>query len=866
MMEFKPVSERIAYLRIKARPFNISLVNGYAPTEKARGEKKEVFYEKIEEEIEKLPREDTLILLGDFNAQIGKEDYLKQVAGKHTIHERTNDNGQRLCSLAARSNMIISSTKFKHPNRHKVTWIAPDQRICTQIDHVLVIKRKQSSIKDVRTHRGACADSDHFMVTATIKQKIKRTKNTRDPRRNWDIESLSKQEVKEKYVVELEETIKKQSSETGDIDEAWNRMKKGIIQAAEKQIGIKRSSNKRGWYDEECHDMLSEKRKARQKWLNTSEQADRDNYEKVRKECNKRVRKKKRNWMEDEIKEIEKENRNKNTKVFYKKINKQNKTYRGRIRGGRNKDGKVTEDAEEYKKVWAEYFKELLNDSSPNEEVEIEEDEGETVTEPTMEEVKEVINKSQKGKSPGKGGINMELIKYGGEELQKQIHLLIQKIWREEKMPEEWESGQIVTIHKKGDQRKCENYRGITLLNTAYKILSTIIQRRLADATKGIVGQYQCGFTRGRSTIDAIHIIKQIMEKAYESRIEMEMLFIDFERAFDSIRREKLMLALKELGIEPKLRRLVQMTMRETVVSIKTLKGETEEFKIFKGVRQGDSLSATLFNLALEYVTRNINKGTVRTRGGQLVAYADDIVLITKRRRTMKEMLEEITEEGGKMGLKLNEDKTKIMRLGKKAEGERIRIGGFSSEVVEKFKYLGVMVSNTGVRETEIEAKIQSANRAFHANRKVLKSKILGKKTKIKMYTTMIRPILMYDAETMTMTKKNEEDLRIAERKIMRAILGPIKTGDNEYRSRMNHELLQEMGGVDIVKKIKEQRVKWLGHIWRVGESATTYSMTEWDPGGRKRRGRPRSRWMQEVTNDPSRVEVDNWKEKTRTG
>src|SRR3978361_2577824 len=139
------------------------------------------------------------------------------------------------------------------------------------------------------------------------------------------------------------------------------------------------------------------------------------------------------------------------------------------------------------------------------------------------------------------------------------------------------------------------------------------------------------------------------MEKAYESEIEMKMLFIDFERAFDSIRRE-IMLALKELGIEPKLRRLVQMTMGETVVSIKTLKGETEEFTIFKGVRQGDSLSATLFNLALEYVTRNINKGTVRTRGGQLVAYADDIVLITKRRRTMKEMLEEITEEGGRWG------------------------------------------------------------------------------------------------------------------------------------------------------------------------------------------------------------------------
>ncbi|KAK9728132.1 hypothetical protein QE152_g18133 [Popillia japonica] len=90
--------------------------------------------------------------------------------------------------LATEANMIISSTMFPHPKRHKVTWIAPDNKTQTQIDHVLVTRRRQSSIQDVRTYRGACVDSDHYMVTATVKQKVKNKIKTRKKQHNWNIE------------------------------------------------------------------------------------------------------------------------------------------------------------------------------------------------------------------------------------------------------------------------------------------------------------------------------------------------------------------------------------------------------------------------------------------------------------------------------------------------------------------------------------------------------------------------------------------------------------------------------------------------------------------------------------------------------
>lgn len=169
------------------------------------------------------------------------------------------------------------------------------------------------------------------------------------------------------------------------------------------------------------------------------------------------------------------------------------------------------------------------------------------------------------------------------------------------------------------------------------------------------IGEYQCGFTRGKSTVDAIHIIKQTIEKIHEHKMEIEMLFIDFKQAFDSIRKQ-LKTVMKELQIPNKLRRLVMMTIKTTKIAIKTIKGETEVFEINKGVKQGDSLSATLFNLALEYATRNVNKRTLRTGGGQIVAYADDVVIMTKRREIMKN-IEEIVHEGEKIGLKINETK-----------------------------------------------------------------------------------------------------------------------------------------------------------------------------------------------------------------
>ena len=115
------------------------------------------------------------------------------------------------------------------------------------------------------------------------------------------------------------------------------------------------------------------------------------------------------------------------------------------------------------------------------------------------------------------------------------MYNLLIKIWRREQIPDEWKDSYICPIYKKGDRTNCQNYRVVTLLNTAYKIFTCIIHKRVAEYAEKQTGAYQVGFHTNRSTTDNIYMIRQINEKSYKFNIEVHTLFIDFTQAFDKV-------------------------------------------------------------------------------------------------------------------------------------------------------------------------------------------------------------------------------------------------------------------------------------------------------------------------------------------
>jgi len=162
------------------------------------------------------------------------------------------------------------------------------------------------------------------------------------------------------------------------------------------------------------------------------------------------------------------------------------------------------------------------------------------VPEPSTAEVELANDKLKRHKSPGIDQILAELIKAGVRTICLEIYKLITSNWKKEKLPEEWKESIVVPIHKKGDKTGCNNYRGIPLLPNTYKILSNILFSRLIPYAKEIIGDYQCGFRRNSSSIDHIFCIRQILEKKWEYNEPVHQLFIDFKKAYDSVRREVL--------------------------------------------------------------------------------------------------------------------------------------------------------------------------------------------------------------------------------------------------------------------------------------------------------------------------------------
>jgi hypothetical protein len=178
---------------------------------------------------------------------------------------------------------------------------------------------------------------------------------------------------------------------------------------------------------------------------------------------------------------------------------------------------------------------------------------------------------------------------------------------------------------------------------------------------------------------------------------------------------------------------------------------------------------------------------------------------------------------------------------------------------VGEFKYLGSLITENNDNNTEIKARIMAGNKSHYSVLPLLRSKAVSRTTKIRMYKTIIRPVLLYGSEAWCLMANGEKNLCIWERKVLRKIFG-LKCVAGNWRRKTNEEVKQLYGELDIVTEIKKGRLRWLGHVERMSEERVVKKLYQNIPEGSRNVGRPMLRWMDDVREDLRRMGVTNWR------
>ena len=171
-----------------------------------------------------------------------------------------------------------------------------------------------------------------------------------------------------------------------------------------------------------------------------------------------------------------------------------------------------------------------------------------------------------------------------------------------------------------------------------------------------------------------------------------------------------------------------------------------------------------------------------------------------------------------------------------------VRIDNSTFERVEEFKHLGTTLTNKNSILEESKSRLRSGNACYHSVQNLLSSRLLSKNLKIKIYRTIILPIVLYGCETWSLTLREERKLRVFENMVLWRIFGPRReevTG--EWRRLHNEELNYLYSSPNIVRVIKSRRMRWAGHVARMGEEMGAYRVLVGKTEGKRPLGRPRT-------------------------
>jgi len=874
LIDWKPINNRLMTARFRSRVRNITIINCYAPHEEKDEEEKIIFYQQLNNAYDSSPRADIKIVLGDFNAKIGSKNAgVEKVMGRHGVGIR-NNNGEMLVDFCVAQQLTIGGSLFEHKTCHKVTWVSADGRTENQIDHCMIQQRWRKCLRDVRNKRSADVGSDHHLVIADFQLKThavrRRQSNQTSPK--FNVEALKNPESCHNFVNALRDRTTTLNS-NGTIDEMWGNIKTAFIETGLEHVP-KTPKQRAPWISEASWELIEKRRllKNRLNKVQDHQQKDiiRNEYREVHRMTQRSVRRDKRKIVNDLAMKAEAAASRNDAAELYK-ITKE-------ISGGRSRavqtvadeNGRLLTTVEDQLQRWRDYFCKLLNEQfieqQPPMSPEIQMRRSSRlanieITPPTIEEIKNATILLKDKKAAGVDGIPAEFLKANTELTSSLLFPLFQKIWEEEMYPSEWKEGVIVKIPKKGNLSNCNNWRGLTLLSVFSKIMARIILERIKERINSTLKRHQAGFRCGQSCVDHINTLRIILEQSTEYNAQVHLMFVDFEKAFDRVNQEYIWRSLGRRGIPEKIINVIKASYIDARCRVLHNGQLTEPFAVKQGVRQGCILSPMLFLVVIDDVL-TAAVGEKEKHGIQWTKpfsklshldYADDVCLMAHTRSGLNEMSQALHEKGKSAGLKINIPKTQIMSVNSNVS-QPLLLEGEKIQEVQQCTYLGGELAPDGGAELDVDRRISKARTAFGKLAAIWQSNIYSLHTKLRLFESNVKSVLLYACETWKVTASITKKLQTYINRCLRRILN-IRWP----RTISNTLLWQRTRQIPVENEIRKRKWRWIGHTLRRDKENIARQALDFNPQGKRSLGRPRQTWKRTVLKEIEAEGTKSW-------
>lgn len=838
---FIPLSDRVMMLQINARPIRLNIIRVYAPTADKPEEEVEDFYEEITRLLKLTKKEDINIVLGDLNAKVGS-NRVADIVGPFGIGDR-NERGDRLVNFCEENDLVVSNTWFQLPARRLYTWKSPQDKpghiVRNQIDFILINKRFRNFMSRVSTYPGADIGSDHSPVIANTALRFAKTESSMGARRIDTRKLITDERVRSTYAQSINSGLISGRLRY-NVESDWNTIKDSLKSGADAVIGYVSKTKKQVWMTDEILQLMELRRQ--QKILQNQGE-----YNRIHRTIRGKIRQAKEKWMEERCSELENLQQKGDFFGMYKKTKEMAGVYRRRtFTTLTDEHGNPIINISE---AWKNYTQSLFDDvrSSAVEIQGIEELSGPAIL---KSEVQYAIKTAKNNKAPGPDEVYAEYLKLvDGENLEK-LTAFFNLVYDTGQIPQDWLRSTFVMLPKKPNASKCKDHRPICLMSHALKIFLKILHTRIFRKLETISGETQFGFKSGVGTREAIFCLNTLVQNCYDQRKNVYLCFIDYEKAFDSIKHNELMKVLSKTDVDEKDVRIIRNLYWWQTADVRLCDNSTtEEFAIRKGVRQGCILSPMLFNIYVENIFSealdDLQCGIkVNGRPVNNIRYADDTVIIADNPGDLQLMLEAINTRGKLAGLKINGDKTKVMVISRDpVQPLNIRIDNKRIETVSQFKYLGSLVNDRWDPQMEIKSRIEQAKQAFLKYKKLFCDPNLSFSTKYRLVKCYVWSVLLYGMETWTLKVTSVNRLEACEMWILRRMLRI------SWTARMTNSAVLEMAGVQrsLFTLIKERKIGYLGHILRGEKYGLLRLILEGKIEGKRGIGRKSLSWLRNI-------------------